>query len=1216
MPTTRERGKPMLRFVQIVLSVLLLTPLSAVAGSTPFIPRHGINFATGNVFIQESDLKLSGLGEGLRWTRSYNNQNPDRSILGYGWSFTANNKLVLDGTTPVYKRADGRIFRFTSAGTDTWTTQVGAKATLTKANNEYTLTLVDKTRLVFNSEGQLTGSFDRNNLGLSLSYVNGVLTTITDAQGRSLSLSYNPENLLHTLTTPIGTFTYTYDANENLIKVTRPDGTYTQYLYTDENESKRHHLTGIKDETGTLVRSLTYNERGEVINSTLAGGSDPVSIEYQMGYKRVVTNSDGVTTYELDVKQGVAQVKSFTGPGCSSSCGDSSGSSYTYDTRQQLTQMIDGKGNKTSYAYDANGNLTSKTEALSTTLARTTSRSYNSTTNQITTLTEPSATANYSKTTTYTYDTGGNLLTRTVKGYAGTTLITAITSFTYNSQGQLTSITGPRTDVSTTTTLSYYTNDPNQGNNRAQLHTLTNALGQTYTFSNYGPSGKPGTVTGPDGQTTTLTYNLNGDILTQTTSGLTTSFAYDNAGRITQVTLPGNKTLSYSYTNDKVSKITDGLGNSIHYGYDARGRRTTEAIKDPNNTLRWHLSRAYDAQGNLSKLLFPGNATESYEYDANRNLVQILDPVSTQTDISYDGLDRQLVTTVAGDAVSTRGYDRQDNVTSLTDGRSHITTSTWDDFGNERTIQSPETGLTKLSYDLANNLTSQVDGKNQTIATAYDALNRPIQQTYANAARPILLTWDTVQAGKLSGIQEEFSSRGFTYNNRGQVTTETRTMGSTIATTTYGYDATTGDLVSITYPSGRVLTYTRNGMGRITGIQLDGSPLAANIQTLPFGPTTSATLGSVSLSRSYDQRYQVNRIQAGAFDLQYTRDAAGRVTGIEGQAEPALTPGTSTASINSANNQVSTMGVANWAHDANGNVVSDGTFVYIWDALNRLVRVEQNSVTVASYVYDSQNRRISKTVGEATTHYIYDLSNRLIAETLADGTPIRDFFYLDNEPLAVREYQTNPGLYYFLNDHLGTPQQLITSVGAVVWQAAYLPYGEAQVQTNTVVNNLRFPGQYFDAETGLHYNWNRYYDPETGRYISADPIGLAGGLNLYAYVGGNPVNAIDPEGLFAWIPTIKLITTGGGILVTIDMLVDSIVRGDIVEYLLNEVDKTKEKMNNLEKRRESGCISYDKYLNEYEIYNDYLNKLSNTLRKESVGIGINIMKGATSARYR
>jgi len=76
-----------------------------------------------------------------------------------------------------------------------------------------------------------------------------------------------------------------------------------------------------------------------------------------------------------------------------------------------------------------------------------------------------------------------------------------------------------------------------------------------------------------------------------------------------------------------------------------------------------------------------------------------------------------------------------------------------------------------------------------------------------------------------------------------------------------------------------------------------------------------------------------------------------------------------------------------------------------------------------------------------------------------------------------------------------------------------LPFGKAQVITETLANNLRFPDQYFDEETGLHYNWNRYYDPDTGRYITADPIGLDGGINLYAYVGGNPVNFVDPTGL-------------------------------------------------------------------------------------------------------
>ncbi|MEA3468833.1 MAG: RHS repeat-associated core domain-containing protein, partial [Thermodesulfobacteriota bacterium] len=108
-----------------------------------------------------------------------------------------------------------------------------------------------------------------------------------------------------------------------------------------------------------------------------------------------------------------------------------------------------------------------------------------------------------------------------------------------------------------------------------------------------------------------------------------------------------------------------------------------------------------------------------------------------------------------------------------------------------------------------------------------------------------------------------------------------------------------------------------------------------------------------------------------------------------------------------------------------------------------------------------------------------------------------------------------PRTYYFISDHLGTGQLLVDQEQQVVWQAAYLPFGQVDVDVDRVSNNFRFPGQSFDGETGLHYNWHRFYDPATGRYISGDPIGLAGGINLYVYVSGNPVNAIDPRGLTA-----------------------------------------------------------------------------------------------------
>jgi len=177
--------------------------------------------------------------------------------------------------------------------------------------------------------------------------------------------------------------------------------------------------------------------------------------------------------------------------------------------------------------------------------------------------------------------------------------------------------------------------------------------------------------------------------------------------------------------------------------------------------------------------------------------------------------------------------------------------------------------------------------------------------------------------------------------------------------------------------------------------------------------------------------------------------------------------------------------------------------------------VRQGSTLLGEYAYDGLGRRSKKTVSGTSTYFHYDRQGNLIAETSSDGTPLRDFFYQDGKRVAMRVYGLQAGMYYFINDHLDTPRKLIDESGQVVWQAAYLPFGKAQVLTETVVNNFRFPGQYYDEETGLHYNYHRYYDPKLGRYLRADPIGLDGEINLYAYVGGNPVNRIDPEGLAA-----------------------------------------------------------------------------------------------------
>ncbi len=140
----------------------------------------------------------------------------------------------------------------------------------------------------------------------------------------------------------------------------------------------------------------------------------------------------------------------------------------------------------------------------------------------------------------------------------------------------------------------------------------------------------------------------------------------------------------------------------------------------------------------------------------------------------------------------------------------------------------------------------------------------------------------------------------------------------------------------------------------------------------------------------------------------------------------------------------------------------------------------------------------------------------------------KEYLYFNVQLIAMIDYSgvTNGGagqIYYAHNDHLGTPKLLTNSAGKPVWQASYTPFGLATINADVdnngvaVTLNIRFPGQYYDAESGLHYNWFRYYDPVIGRYVTSDPIGLAGGMNTYGYVGGNPVGFVDPRGLKAWV---------------------------------------------------------------------------------------------------
>jgi len=221
-------------------------------------------------------------------------------------------------------------------------------------------------------------------------------------------------------------------------------------------------------------------------------------------------------------------------------------------------------------------------------------------------------------------------------------------------------------------------------------------------------------------------------------------------------------------------------------------------------------------------------------------------------------------------------------------------------------------------------------------------------------------------------------------------------------------------------------------------------------------------------------------------------------------------------------NRMNYAGSDNVTLDANGNTTLLRGMNLSYSPDNRLISVTHQADTTR-YAYNAQGGRVIKLDAQnSKTLYVYGAKGQLLAEMDGAGNTRKVYVYSNGQPVAMVDYSTNNSgdLYYIHNDHLGTPQALTDESGSVVWRALYQPFGEAIVDedpdldTNKVTFNLRFPGQYYDQESGLHYNYFRDYDPSTGRYIQSDPIGLQGGLNSYAYVENNPLIFVDPFGLF------------------------------------------------------------------------------------------------------
>jgi RHS repeat-associated protein len=558
-------------------------------------------------------------------------------------------------------------------------------------------------------------------------------------------------------------------------------------------------------------------------------------------------------------------------------------------------------------------------------------------------------------------------------------------------------------------------------------------------------------------------------------------------------------------------------------------------------------------------------------------------------------------------------------VVGYADPRSLVTSYVRNGFGEVIRETSPDAGVTTYTRDLRGLVTQMTDGRGVVSNMSYDNAGRLLTVAYpAAVAENVTYSYDlaTSSRGKLAKIVDQSGSTEFTYNNLGQITTDKRTVGTKIYTTSYTYD-TADHITKITYPSGRTVSYAYNSLGQLitASTKLNGAAANQNIATtVTYVPMANLMTGfthgnGLKTTATYDLDYRltslavkngtafvsnlgyayadgmnltaINDNVAVANNIALFYNPANRLQnasgswgqsvsyydGVGNRTYDNTTVGavtTTRASIFPSNsNRISGMtengaALRTYTYDGGGNIITDvrpgESFAFTYNKRNRPVSVTRNAVAYASYGYNAFEQLVTRSTSAVggpvgTIHYIYDLDGHLIAEADAiTGTTTREYIWAaanDNTPidlpLAVIDgvNTATPATLWVHTDHLGRPTRMTDATKATVWAAAYKAWGEPTLLSGTKLLNLRFPGQVFQIETGLAYNWNRHYDTTTGRYTQPDPLRFVDGPAIYAYAGNSPFMETDPSGECLWDGCVVEAAVAGAVV------------GVFIEYVLN-----------------------------------------------------------------
>ncbi|WP_296825344.1 hypothetical protein, partial [Thiobacillus sp.] len=849
------------------------------------------------------------------------------------------------------------------------------------------------------------------------------LDTVTDGTGRQLRFTYDANKRISTVTDPAGgVITYGYDTQNNLVSVQYPDGRSKTYLY--ENTSFPHALTGIVDENGNRYATYRYDSQGRADDEDHGGPVDHFNLAYTTDangspVNTVVTDPLGTQrTHNFQTILGVVKSTGVSQPG-GSGCSAAS-SAITYDANGNIASRADFNGHKTCYAYDLTRNLeTARVEGLASSAScpsdpATYTPAPNTAERKILTQWDtrfrlPTKVTEAGRETTTVYDSHGNVTSRSIKDLASGQTRTWSTVYAYHPTvpGVLMQKidNGPRLDVADMTTTDYYAPDENCVGDplgcRGQVKQITNALGHVTTYNEYDANGRVLRTTDPNGLVTTFSYSPRGWLTSRSVGSETTSFDYDYVGQLTKFTRPDGSYVSFEYDPaHRLTAIVQQDGGRLTYTLDAMGNRIQEEITGlGGHYIQRH---TFDALGRLWKDIGVYNDTITYSYDAKGNLTGVdgaRTDVADVTSHSYDTLDRLTQTLNADGGIVQVKTNALDQTTQVVDPVNQATTQTVDAFGDVTRTVSADTGTTNRTYDEAGNLKTETDARNVTVSYTYDDLNRLTQKQSNQSGSPVYqYFYDDCGAGYLCWTWRNSTLNNyFNYDAMGRLSYRLD-FGGVGAYSDYAYHPG-GQLATLTYPTGRSVTYSYDAQGRISQVATQpasGSPvsvLASNITYYPYGPIRSFTYGNNQYFQlGLNLAYRIDSLFDGpvfnghdwnpdgtlsrlgtrrgtqTFSIPYTYDATGRL-------------------VSALDSGAGGYGSLTWAYDKNGNRQSEtrnaGTMPYAYSPPNwlyqkgsetrpRTANGNTQSTSNASFTYDGFNRLATSQTASETTTYTYN----------------------------------------------------------------------------------------------------------------------------------------------------------------------------------------------------------------------------------------------------